>query len=278
MEFLIISVLCSVLVGVLFKISKLSWADLIYTIFFGYVTCYSLATVFFIQKLDFNIEFSSYVIIASLSVLMPSLFIALKSSVQINGIAKTDLVQRISLVLPLIASFYIFNEVFSLFKISALLFGLLSVFLIMHRNEKNIHNKNTYLLFYIFLGYGIVDVLFKLMSKMPFQSLLLLVFLGCIVTTLFYIIYKRIKFSLKSIFVGIILGILNFTNIYTYLLAHIQLAENPVIVFTTMNLGVIGLGLLIGAVFFKEKISKLNIIGLICAIFAILILSYKMIF
>lgn len=277
MELLLLSVICSVSVGILFKISKLHSVELIPTLFIGYITSLFLGIVLFDVSFSYsNLDVYSIIIILVLSLLMPSLFVALRKSILINGIAKTDLVQRMSLIVPVFASFIIFNESLSYLKIAALLLGLFSVYLIMHRNEKNIHKNNSSYLVFIFIGYGIVDILFKLMSSIAFKNTLLLVFVGCIITTLFYIIFTKSKFSVKSLLIGILLGSLNFSNIYSYLQAHTKLSDAPTIVFTCMNLGVIGLGLIVGATIFKEKIRKWNIVGLICAIFAILLLSYKM--
>ncbi|MGX2950852.1 EamA/RhaT family transporter, partial [Ursidibacter sp. B-7004-1] len=46
------------------------------------------------------------------------------------------------------------------------------------------------------------------------------------------------------------------------------------LVFTGMNLGVICLGTLIGAFLFKEKINKINYLGVLVAVIAILCLFY----
>ncbi|MEG0850051.1 MAG: EamA/RhaT family transporter, partial [Flavobacterium sp.] len=63
--------------------------------------------------------------------------------------------------------------------------------------------------------------------------------------------------------------IFNFGNILFYLKAHKAFAENPSTVFAGMNMGVIILGSLVGLFFFKEKLSKINIIGLLLALVSI---------
>lgn len=277
MNLLLISIFCSVSVGILFKLSKLSFSSLLWAIFCGYITCFVLGFLLFdVEFGTAHLSSKEFSIVAVLSILMPSIFIALKKSIEINGIAKTDLIQRMSLLIPVLGSFIFFDETISLVKIVALIVGFCSIYLMLHRNEKNIYNHQVFYLLFIFLGYGIVDLLFKSMTQTPFRLILLYVFLGCIATTLFYIIYKRPTYNLKAISIGIALGLLNFTNIFTYLNAHKQLADSPTIVFTCMNLGVICLGLFVGKFLFKEKISLRNFIGLICATFAIILLTYQM--
>jgi drug/metabolite transporter (DMT)-like permease len=70
------------------------------------------------------------------------------------------------------------------------------------------------------------------------------------------------------------LGIVNFGNILFYIKAHQALSKNPSAVFSSMNIGVIILGTLIGVFIFKEKLSMLNKAGIILAIIAIVIIYY----
>ena len=75
---------------------------------------------------------------------------------------------------------------------------------------------------------------------------------------------------------GLLLGVLNFLNILFYIKAHQQLSQNPSLVFAGMNIGVIILGALIGLFVFKEKLNKINFMGIVLGIVAIiLLLSFK---
>jgi len=77
-----------------------------------------------------------------------------------------------------------------------------------------------------------------------------------------------------SIIGGIVLGSLNFVNILFYLKAHRAFSGNPTLVFAGMNMGVIALGALVGAGVFKEKLSALNIAGVLLALAAVGCLFY----
>ena len=57
----------------------------------------------------------------------------------------------------------------------------------------------------------------------------------------------------------------NFGNILTYIRAHQSLPGHPSVVFASMNMGVIALGALIGALAFRESLSRLNLLGLALA-------------
>lgn len=51
------------------------------------------------------------------------------------------------------------------------------------------------------------------------------------------------------------------------------MADQPSTVFTAMNLGVIIAGTLVGLLIFKEKLSRLNYVGLFLAAIAIVLIT-----
>src|SRR5690606_13938569 len=125
-----------------------------------------------------------------------------------------------------------------------------------------------------------IDILFKQVAQhteVPYTSSVFFIFLTALIISAAYIgirIYKRLeKPSLSAFTWGVGLGIFNFGNILFYLKAHNAIPENPSIVFSAMNVGVIAVGALVGMVLFKEKLTILNKIGILLAIVAILIIA-----
>src|SRR5690606_22480317 len=74
----------------------------------------------------------------------------------------------------------------------------------------------------------------------------------------YLLLIKKQRFSVSGMCWGFVLGAFNFGNILFYMRAHRALPENPSLVFSAMNIGVILLGTLIGVVLFGEKLSMLN--------------------
>ncbi|MGE8378853.1 MAG: EamA family transporter, partial [Sphingobacterium sp.] len=91
----------------------------------------------------------------------------------------------------------------------------------------------------------------------------------------YFIFVEKQTFSPKAVVYGLILGAFNFCNILFYMKAHRALPENPSIVFTGMNIGVISLGALVGVLFFKERLSWLNYLGIVLSIISVLIIAYQ---
>ena len=87
------------------------------------------------------------------------------------------------------------------------------------------------------------------------------------------VISGKIKLQLVNVVCGLILGFFNFGNILFYMKAHKAFAENPSTVFAGMNMGVIVLGSFVGVVAFKEKLSKINYLGILLALVAIVFIT-----
>src|SRR6185312_1613869 len=143
--------------------------------------------------------------------------------------------------------------------------------------RKSAANNPVYL-FFVFLGYVIIDVLFKqvaLQKNVPYTVALFYIFWGCFIfaslITIVSFLKKKFVIQKNAVFYGLLLGLFNFLNIYFYLKAHQSFAKNPTTVFATINFGVILFGTLIGAFYFREKLSKKNIAGLILAVIAIIL-------
>jgi len=84
-----------------------------------------------------------------------------------------------------------------------------------------------------------------------------------------YLLLRRVAWQAKPLLAGVILGVMNFGNIVTYIRAHQSLPGHPALVFASMNMGVIITGTLVGALAFREPLSRINQLGLVIAIMAI---------
>jgi drug/metabolite transporter (DMT)-like permease len=272
---LIISILCSVSVGVLFKYIKAKTTVSIFLITINYLCAIVATYACFRGQIHFgDFTYNSYTI--SLSILLPLVFILLTLSIRDSGIIKTDIAQRISLVIPVACSYWIFNEAIPTMRWIGIITGFIALFFILNREQKTNGTNPVYLLL-VFLGYGIIDVLFKLVAlqkSIPYTVALFYIFCGCFIFALFLTMISFLKtkpvIQRSAVFYGILLGLFNFLNIYFYLKAHQSFAKTPTTVFATMNFGVILLGTLIGAIYFKERLSKKNIVGLVLAVLAII--------
>lgn len=151
----------------------------------------------------------------------------------------------------------------------------MALLLILNKPSANLQSKWIFPTI-VLIGFGVVDILFKqiaLYVALPYTTSLFIVFDIALAVSLFIVIYesvfKKVRLEYKNFLFGILIGIFNFGNILFYLKAHKAFSENPSTVFASMNIGVIVLGTFVGVFFFKEKLSKINFIGIIFALIAI---------
>ncbi|MRX69354.1 EamA-like transporter family protein [Flavobacterium resistens] len=281
MLFLVLSILCSVTVGVIFKITRKYNTNAIQIITFNYVTALLLCYFTFSPNIIEVHADAPWNIYAAVGVLLPIVFLFLFFSIKHMGIVKTDAAQRLSLFIPIIAAWLIFKEEFNSYKVIGLVIGFVALLFILKKQSGNNENKWIYPAV-VFLGFGIIDILFKqiaLYTALPYTTSLFMVFDIALAVSLLIVIYdvvlKKEKLQAKNILFGALVGMFNFGNILFYLKAHKAFAENPSTVFAGMNMGVIILGSLVGLLFFKEKLSKINFIGIFLALIAIIFIVFS---
>lgn len=275
---LLLSLLSSLMVGFFIKTLKIKRLDeLSIVVFINYTVAIIVCYILFNKQLHFKAITASFSwLTVCLGILMPSIFCFLNKSLNKSGLAKTDIFQRLSLIIPVILSFYLFKEVFTWSKFSAILLAFVSIILLLYKKSTKEGNFNSFYLIAVFIGYGVVDTLFKILATnetISYIAALFLVFIFCAFVSLFYIFFNSGKLKLKFILNGLLLGILNFSNIYFYMKAHKIFADSPTLVFITMNLGVIIGGSLLGAFYFKEKLSKSAVTGIVLAGISVILLA-----
>ena len=90
---------------------------------------------------------------------------------------------------------------------------------------------------------------------LQFTLTLNLIFITAFILSISYLLLQKTqKWQFKSTIAGLILGILNFSNIALYVKAHILLKDSPAIVFMSMNILVVLFGILSGVILYKRKL------------------------
>jgi len=279
MMYLTIAVLCSVAVSVLLKILRQKNIDIRQTIVAGYPVA-SLLTWFLLKpEVGGLAKFgSAWGIIVALGIMLPAVFIILGRAIESVGMVATDAAQRLSLIIPITASFLLFGEMITGTHVFGLLLGFLALAALVYRPQYadiSQQAKRTPLwLFGVWAGYGLIDILFKRVAKQGTAfALTLFVSFGLAGLLLFiYLLITRVRWQGNALAAGLLLGALNMGNIYAYVRAHQVMHDSPSIVFTGMNVGVIAVATLIGVGIFKEHLNRINILGLFLAVCCVALL------
>ncbi|XXQ67789.1 EamA/RhaT family transporter [Neisseriaceae bacterium B1] len=275
MIYLIISILCSVSISVLLKIARQHNMGLAQMVAMNYVVAAVCATAF-LQPNFTNWQtqiLPQAWLFGLLGVLLPTVFIIMGRAVQTAGIVRADAAQRLSLFLPVLAAFALFGESLAVNKAWGLGLAFIALFCVLYKPQAasvQAANQAWKWLLGVWLGYGSIDILLKQLSRSNGTGTnLLLIFILAGVLMWAYVLLKRVRLTGRDMVGGLLLGSLNFVNIWTYIQAHKAMSSSPTLVFAGMNMGVIILGTLIGAMGFREHVSKINWLGIVLALVAI---------
>ena len=281
MNYLVFAVACSVCVSVFLKLARLNQVNVAQAIATNYIVATALTWLALKPNLSMlHPEFNAIALFVALGVLLPSVFIMMGNAVTHAGIVKADAAQRLSVFIPVIWALWFFGEKLSDARALGIAFAFAALLCLLYKASakkgRGNYSQVAISLLSVWLGYGVIDILFKQVAKTggAFSSNLLVAFVLAGVLMFVYLLFKRTQWSGKSLLAGLLLGVLNFGNILFYVRAHQAFTSDPTLVFVGMNIGVITLGTLVGVAVFREKLSKVNILGVLLAIVSIFCLYY----
>lgn len=280
MIYLFISILASVSVSVLLKVARRRDMVIEQMVALNYVVAATLTVVFLEPDLGNLAALSAHGwLFVALGVLLPSVFVMMGKAVEHSGIVKSDAAQRLSLFLPVLAAFTVFGETPATNSMVGVLLAFAALCCLLYKRgaaQTAADGRSVLLLLGVWAGYGVIDILFKQLSKQKaaFSGSLLVAFVLAGVLIFAWLWHKKTQWRKNSFAGGLLLGCLNFVNILFYIKAHQAFKDNPTLVFAGMNMGVIVLGTLTGALLFGERISKTNALGIALALAAIVCLYF----
>lgn len=207
-------------------------------------------------------------------------FFLLSRSAVKAGLSITAVSSRMSVIIPVIAGFLMFQEKVTSVKIIGIILAVFSFYFVFKPKGKvNINLENVILPFLLFLGIGINDTLMKYIEhhfihddESLFLTVVFMVsFVIGVVVIVQKILFTKTRLSLKGLLSGLILGVLNFGT--TYFLIRSMKHFDASLLFPVVNVSIVALTSLFGVMLFHEKLSRVNWAGILMAILAILLIS-----
>lgn len=285
MLYLMVSVLCSVSVGVLLKYWGSRGMDAAQLVTWNYLAAAGLAWgVLQPSPAVLTAAATPWPLLLGLGLALPLVFLLMARSLATAGIVRTDAAQRLSLLISLAAAFWLFGEVANQWKLAGLGVGLVAIGCLLARpTARSVWadrgGRAWPWLLATWAGYGLIDIALKQVASSGTAttaalavsfSLAFVLMLGL---QLLRQARRRTRIDARHLGAGLLLGGLNFANILTYIRAHQAMSESPATVFAGMNIGVVALGTLAGVLLFGERTSRLNQAGLLLAISAIVLIA-----
>jgi len=268
------------MIYVVFRLAKNYSCHLSPLITINYLTATILGVLLFTS--DSSIVWSSSIKWLPFGILLGILFIAMfyligKSS-QKAGITVTTLANKLSLVFPVLFSLLYFNEEITVLKTIGLIAAFVAVFLTVYKKEL----KTTNFIFIvlpviIFIGSGITDSVVKFVQAVKINSeeasifssiVFLIAFIIGLIISFLQKKYQKFK-HFPTLILGILLGAVNFGSLYFIINALNKSTLNSSMVFAINNMSIVALCAFLGTFFFREKLNKTNIVGILLAIFSL---------
>jgi multidrug transporter EmrE-like cation transporter len=295
MFYLVLSILCSVVLLINFRFFPKYGINTFQAIALNYVVCFGVGYLLKPKQVPFEIDFSQNHTIPFLILGLGFILTFVLSGIatQKAGMALTSLANNLSLIIPVLCSLFIFGngqKVFDTGNYAGMALAIIAVGLATFKGvEKTINTETGFggslVLIVVFLLYGLTNTLINYFNikylkdpanVIPYTMLMVLgaVFAGMV--GLFYKLFtNKEKLEFKNILAAITLGVPNFLSFYFLIMALQHFGNYGAFVYPIYNIGVIVLSSIIAIIVFKEKLSKLNVFGLLLAVLAIGLLSYQ---
>ncbi len=282
---LALSVLCSSLIFVVFKLFDTYQVQTLFAIITNYVVACLTGLFFYQQPIDFKAipNKSWFLGTVLLGVLFILIFNIMAKTAQKVGVSVASVATKMSLVIPVIVGVFAYEEQLSFLKIVGIILALAAVYFASMKQKSISISKDTLLLpALVFLGSGIIDASINYLRETKLTTpeypiFSATVFAAAACTGFVFILIKSLKnplkINFKNVLGGIALGIPNYFSIFFLLRALQNDALNSASIFTLNNVAIVMFSTLLGILLFKEKLNLKNWGGIGLAVVSILLVA-----
>lgn len=291
MSFLLLTVACSVLLGFIFKLFGRFGVDGFQAIVFNYITCFCCGWLhlghFPVQSENFATPWMPYALV--LGLIFVSGFNMTALTVRHFGVTVGQIMQKMSILMTVPFAVLAYHESAGWVKILGFLFALASIILVNWPSRQLLtENSNTpkhsnllWIPIATWVLAGLLEVLLVRVQNEGFADMsdptfIITIFgtagvLGLVLAILGWA-SGRLQFAWKNVMAGIILGIPNYGSMLFILLALDSGLEGS-FVFPVANVSIIVVTTIGAVTLFREKLSRLNWLGIGLAILGIGLIS-----
>ncbi|WP_207492860.1 EamA family transporter [Aridibaculum aurantiacum] len=291
MLFLAGSIILSAYLILAFKMLQRLGLDLFQAIVFNYITC--VITGSFVHgafPID-NVAYSSgwFWWACGMGTVFIILFNLIGITTQRINVAVASVANKLSLIIPVVFSIYLYNESLSNIQWLGIVLVLVAVIFTCWPNRQT-ERKNTaqhfllYLLpLVVFAGSGLLDTMIKYvettyLNEVNQDAFLVTAFASAasigLATLLLQVIRGKQVLSPKTILAGILIGVPNYFSIWC-LIQFLKISPWPSSAAIPLNnLGIILFGSLVASIVFKERLSAINVAGIAVSILAIYFIAF----
>lgn len=292
MFFLIGSIVLSSWLTLSFKLVERFGINTFQAIVFNYITCVVTGSfvngAFPINKASVSESWFGWSLLMGLTFIF--LFNVIGFTTQKMGVSVASVANKLSLVIPFVFSIYLYHEGPTALKIIGVVIALVSVVLTCwpsadatEPSGKKVSPMFFFLPVILFVGSGLLDTMIKyveisFLNDTNKNAYLITAFavaasLGFI-AMIFLFITGKMKFDKRAVAAGIIIGIPNYFSIWCLVRVLKDYTGNSSAIIPINNMGIVLFSTLAAWFLFKEKLSRLNWLGILLSIAAISLIAF----
>ena len=300
---LLLSIVCSTYLVICFKYFEKFRIQNLQAIVFNYVTCVITGII-----LTGNLPSASvfhrpwFTVAVFLGCCFFCIFNVMAYVARNIGVTMTSVAGKLSMVIPVSVAILLYDQPLTLVKVIAIILAIVAVILSSERStDDSVHLKgfeihsSTYsfthkksfgvlLALVIFISSGVNDSLVnyaseKLMQEDETNTFNIVIFSFAALCGIFVLVVrfisKRETLQVKAMIGGIALGIPNYFSLLFLIEALNYPAWQSSVIFPVNNMGIVILTAAAAFTLFRERLSKLNWIGMAIALFSIVLLIFS---
>ena len=292
MMYLIGSIILTSYLTLSFKVCEKYNVSVFQAIVFNYITCVITGSIvngaFPINAAVIHETWFHWALV--MGVLFISIFNIVGMTAQKISVAVASVANKLSLIIPVILSVYLYHETVKGWKLVGVILALIAVILTCYQpssaeeDEKKETGKWRYLLpFALFFGSGFLDALINHVQQTYVTEtnsnayLISGFFSAALIGTMYleyqYMIGKQV-FAFKNLLAGVLIGIPNYFSIWCLVHFLKQSPWQSSASIPVNNMGIVLFSSIVAWLLFKEKLSVINWVGVLLSMVAIYFIAF----
>lgn len=296
MGYIFLTIVTSVFLLLVFKWFSRFKVNTFYAIIVNYFTATVTGIIFAGTSFNWQtIIHASWLKIAfPLGFLFIVIFYLISQTTQKISIATASVANKMSVAMPVLFSILVLNQQLNLFKGVGVILAMVSVYLTTRVNTTGGNVKRSYIWLpvTVFIGSGLIDIVINAANAYYIQSptdssnfttcTFISAFLFGIVLVLIGYFNPKLSLApplkggtdtLKALVGGVILGIPNYFSIYFIFKSLESGLMSSATLFPLLNVSNVVLAALLGFLVYRERLSYLNVLGILLAVTAIFFIA-----
>ena len=292
MLYLLGSIVLTSYLTLAFKACEKYGVTIFQAIVFNYITCVITGSI---VNGQFPVNAAAiqtpwFVWACVMGLLFISIFTVIGITAQKNGVAVASVANKLSLIIPVMLSVYLYHETVAGWKLVGVLLALVAVVLTCYppsqKGEKSASagNPMVYLLpFILFIGSGLLDALINHVQQNYVNEenknayLVTGFFSAATIGSLllsYQFISKQMTFAWKNLLAGVLIGVPNYFSIWCLVRFLKNSPWQSSASIPVNNMGIVLFSAVVAWLLFKERLSLINWLGILLSLIAIYFIAF----